>query len=174
MAKPVVKDKIHYIAERLGIPRTYLANVLGESETTLRKWSYNSKNVNEVTAERISCKLAVLDVMHMRAEKLSGKRLPSKYSDAYFPGGPGACEYLWRVRYSGYEVVTQDFWQVMRDALHWVYTVGRETLTGYSQQDLLKYRRHRYQNDLSSVANNESLELPVGATRWFDYHDETE
>ena len=170
-----VKDKIYYIAEKLGIQKGYLHYVLSIDETTLRKWSYNPANVTPAVSERIFRRIAYMDLLQLRIRKISDERVKdclawdSKKEAFLWP--PSETDYLWEVqtRYEG-KAQTRDFWKVASAMLCRAENWGSREVVNYTSDGVDAIRSGKEWHGacpiFSRIANDKSLEMPVGVTRW--------
>ena len=162
MVRKAIKDKVYYITQHLGIPKSYLHLIIMESEATLRLWSYNPANVNEDIAKRIYEKLRMLDIMGVRIEDLGEHPLPElrKYSPR------GTAKHLWKIHVNGREYTSRDFVEVIRNALYYeMESPDGKTTFRYSRKGMHQFELNA---PICQIANDKSLELPVGVTRWKD------
>ncbi len=159
-----VKDKIYYLAERLGIPKCWVSQMLDVSDTTLTKWSYNPLNVSEEMSERIFLRLAILDGLDITFKKCvayvhepaSGLPIPKHY---------------WSVKIGGDVYCLADVRRRLpSDPPSALVNLVRNALIREENQHPL-YIRHRYGPDrrngvLSKIARDETLEMPRGLFKW--------
>lgn len=166
-----IKDKLYHLSKLSGIPKGYLHLVLDVSETTLRKWSYNPANVSEGMSELIFKRIAYMDLARLHMELLDGERLPNRYSGTFLSATPSATEYMYRVQTGTSEVLTQDFYPVLRNALCWIEERGSDYLANYSESNVdavRKGQRCEYVCPMgySRIARDKSLEMPPGVLKW--------
>lgn len=157
MEKKLVNDKLNRISKATGIPKGYLGLVLEESDTSLRKWSYNPANVSEKTSKRIFEKIKRLDLLRVRI-KNTGERTKKEW---YKPSGPSnAREYVWTI-HIGPNVFTGDFVPIIRNELF--YTQHHKGVESYPMR---RQQSIELNGTLCKIAHDKSIELPVGATVW--------
>lgn len=159
-----VKDKIFYMSEHLGVPKSWVPKMLDVSDTTLTKWSYNPLNVSEEMSERIFLRIAILEALDISFKKCvayihepgSGLPIPKHY---------------WTVKVGGDVYCLADIRRRLpSDPPSALVNLVRNALIREENQHPL-YIRHRYKSGLrpgylSKVAKDESLELPRGVFRW--------
>lgn len=163
--RPVVKDKVYYMSESLGVSKSWVCGFLDVSDTTLTKWSYNPANVSAEMSERIFTRIAILDALGVRFKKCRlGKEIPERESiavgdwwavsvgeDTYYL--PDIRKFRGLPSYPPKALVA-----LVRNA------VVREE-NQHPLYVLHKYKKRR-DGPLSKIAANSSLEMPLGVIRW--------
>ena len=152
----IVKDKVYYIAEELGVPKCWVSELLGVSDTTLTKWSYNPENVSTEMSDRLFLRVSIL-------EKI------------------GLCFKPVRVSVDGHDA--KKFWLVsVKDDVYFLNARSRlpseppKALTHLVRNALIyeeschpcyiRFTYHRFDGPLSKIAHDKSLEMPLGVIRW--------
>ena len=159
-SKGTVKDKVYYISEVLNLPKSWIPEILDVSSTTLTKWTYNPRNVSEEMSERIFLRLAILEQMNLQTRMTAMANL-------FVP--PKGFQDYWAVAVNGDVYYIKDKRRHLPgsppDAL---VNLVRNAIVREEHQHPL-YVRHRYDRrngQLSKIAKDTSLELPLGIFRW--------
>lgn len=156
-----VKDKVYYMAERLGVPKCWVPLILDVSDTTLTKWSYNPKNVSDEMSERIFLRLAILDEMAVETKtckmtvEIPGRKSTAT-SDYQAITVNGDTYYLRDIRR-----------RLPSDPPKALVTLVRNAIVREENQHPL-YIKHKYKyrtGPLSKIAQDTSLEMPLGVIR---------
>lgn len=162
----LVKDKVFQMSEHIGVPKSWICRFLDVSDTTLTKWSYNPANVSAEMSERIFLRIAILDNLGLRFQKIRmAKENPFRETAAW-----------------------ADYWQVtVGEDVYYLPDIRKERgLPSYPPKALIAlvrnavvreenqhplYLRHKYRRrdgTLSRIATDTSLEMPLGVIRWKD------
>jgi hypothetical protein len=159
-----VKDKVYYMSEHLGVPKSWVPKMLDVSDTTLTKWSYNPLNVSQEMSERIFLRLAILETLGV-----SFKEITAYLSDTE-TGAPTPKKFM-LVTVGGNVYYVHDVRRRLpSDPPKALVPLVRNALIREENQHPL-YIRHRYGPDrrrgaLSKMARDETLEMPRGIFKW--------
>lgn len=152
----IVKDKVYHIAEELGIPKSWVPDLLGVSDTTLTKWSYNPRNVSIEMSDRIFLRLSIL-------EKMAPCFKPVLVS----VDGRDAKKF-WLVNVNGDVYFLNARSRLPSEPPKGMVCLIRNAIV-YEEHCHPRYVRYRYlqfYGPLSKIAHDKSLEMPLGVIRW--------
>lgn len=177
-----VKDKVYYMAEHLGVPKCWVPLMLDVSDTTLTKWSYNPKNVSDEMSERIFLRLAILDQMAIKFRHCTisvdipvRKKTVTQVAKEILEGKRGNGDDLtstsagWAITVNGDTYYLRDIRRRLpSDPPKALVTLARNAIVREENQHPL-YIKHKYKyrtGPLSKIAQDTSLEMPLGVIRW--------
>lgn len=144
--KKIVKDKLYYVSERMGVSKSDLPYIFDVSMTSLRNWSYNPENVSEELRNKIEDIFLLLDVCHVQIK-------PVKNIE----------DYSWNVRIASSSYLLSN--------VHLGYFLRRELLFRMdcvTRMAPLRKESLRLNGEFCKIAFDKRLELPKGVLTWDD------